>query len=86
MSAVEMWILGGMCVAIAASFGFAWRVSASANGVSKELSEYKLLVATQFATISFLRDVESRTLERLRHIDEKLDRLIDRAIDEGNGR
>ena len=84
--ALLTWLFGTIAAALAASFGYTYtcqRVnSTSASGVARELAIYKVEVAKDFATIAHLREVEHTTLDRLNHMDGKLDRLIERLIPE----
>lgn len=41
-----------------------------------ELANYKLIVATSFVSVPYLKDVEGRIMAHLEKIDHKIDRVI----------
>lgn len=43
------------------------------------LSAFKLRVAETYATVAYLKDVESRVVTRLDKIDDKMDRVLERV-------
>jgi hypothetical protein len=47
------------------------------RALKEDLANYKLLVATGFASVSHLKDVESRIMANLEKIERKIDRVID---------
>lgn len=51
--------------------GFAIRIAMNAN---RALAEFKTEVAKEYASIKYLKDVETRILAHLDKIEEKLDR------------
>jgi hypothetical protein len=46
------------------------------RGLTTDLSNYKLTVATGFASIAYLKDVETRIMTHLEKIEHKIDRVI----------
>lgn len=51
-----------------------WR---AINSIRDDLSAYKLKVSEQFATTEHLKSVETRLVEALEGINERLDKLLD---------
>lgn len=49
----------------------------------EDFSAFKLEVAKTYATISYLKDVETRLGSQLNSLDRKLDRLLERRADHG---
>jgi hypothetical protein len=47
------------------------------RGLKDELANYKLLVATSFVSVSYLKDVEGRIMAHLEKIEKKIDRVIE---------
>ena len=47
------------------------------QALKDELANYKLLVATSFVSVSYLRDVEDRIMGHLEKIEKKIDRMIE---------
>jgi hypothetical protein len=47
------------------------------RGLKDELANYKLLVATSFVSVSYLKEVEARIMAHLDKIEKKIDRVID---------
>jgi hypothetical protein len=47
------------------------------RSLTTDLANYKLTVATGFASISHLKDVETRIMAHLEKIDQKIDRVIE---------
>ncbi|MGI8524629.1 MAG: hypothetical protein ACR2K5_00335 [Pseudolabrys sp.] len=47
------------------------------RGLKDELANYKLLVATGFASVSHLKEVETRIMAHLEKIEHKIDRVIE---------
>lgn len=45
--------------------------------VRDDLANYKLIVATSFASVSYLKDVEGRIMAHLEKIEKKIDRVIE---------
>jgi hypothetical protein len=52
------------------------------TALRSELADYKLVVATTYASQGYLRDVEMRLIGHLSKIEEKLDRLVEGKIKE----
>jgi hypothetical protein len=48
------------------------------RALTTDLANYKLTVATSFASIAYLKDIENRIMNQLQKIDEKVDRLTER--------
>ncbi|MBN9568212.1 MAG: hypothetical protein J0H79_11475 [Alphaproteobacteria bacterium] len=48
------------------------------QSLTTDLANYKLNVATSFASIAYLKDIENRIMSQLQKIDEKVDRLSER--------
>jgi len=48
---------------------------AAAVRIHDELSDYKLAVAKDYASVGYLKDVEARLQSHLNRIEEKIDRL-----------
>jgi MFS superfamily sulfate permease-like transporter len=77
------WVGIGVTVALAI-FGFILRTykekideaKATASKAREELSEYKLVVAEKYASIPYLKDVESRILTAITDMSKRLDRLV----------
>ncbi len=51
------------------------------KAVKDELAAYKLHVATNYASLLAVKDVEGRLTAYLIKIEAKLDRMVDRALD-----
>jgi hypothetical protein len=47
------------------------------RGLKDELANYKLLVATSFVSVAYLKEVESRIMAHLEKIEKKIDRVIE---------
>jgi hypothetical protein len=47
------------------------------RALKDDLANYKLLVATGFASVSHLKEVEARIMTNLEKIERKIDRVID---------
>jgi hypothetical protein len=54
----------------------------SIQTLTSDLQNYKLTVATSFASIAYLKDIENRIMNQLQKIDEKVDRLSERRAPE----
>ena len=67
---------------IAGLIVFTYRAHARVGEVQHQLDAYKVEVAEKYATIGYLRDVESRIADHLRIIEKKLDRWIEGGRDE----
>jgi hypothetical protein len=52
-------------------------VDNSLRGLKDELANYKLLVATNFVSVTSLKEVESRIMAHLEKIEKKIDRVIE---------
>jgi hypothetical protein len=52
-------------------------VDKALRGLKDELASYKLLVATSFVSVSYLKDVEGRIMAHLKKIEKKIDRVIE---------
>jgi hypothetical protein len=77
ITAIELPALGGLF----------WLLQAHRTAVERELKAlrddlvaFKLHVATGYASIVYLKDVESRLTAHLLKIEAKLDRVVDRAL------
>jgi hypothetical protein len=77
ITAIELPALGGLF----------WLLQAHRAAVERELkalrddlAAFKLHVATGYASIVYLKDVESRLTAHLLKIEAKLDRVVDRAL------
>lgn len=47
------------------------------RALKDDLANYKLLVATNFVSVSYLKDVETRIMSHLEKIEQKIDRVIE---------
>ncbi|MFN0190949.1 MAG: hypothetical protein ACKVP5_03080 [Aestuariivirga sp.] len=47
------------------------------RALKDDLANYKLLVATNFVSVSYLKDVETRIMTHLEKIEHKIDRVIE---------
>lgn len=47
--------------------------------VRDDLAAFKLKVAETYATVAYLKDVESRVVTRLDKLDGKIDRVLERV-------
>lgn len=47
------------------------------RALKDDLANYKLLVATNFVSVSYLKDVETRIMTHLEKIEQKIDRVIE---------
>jgi len=77
ITAIELPALGGLF----------WLLQAHRTAVDRELktlrddlAAFKLHVATGYASIVYLEDVENRLTAHLLKIEAKLDRVVDRAL------
>ena len=74
------WIDFVQLVAVPA-FGFAiflaWKAHNRAEAACEDLQEFKVTVARDYASITYLKDVESRLTAHLVRIEDKLD-VVDR--------
>lgn len=52
-------------------------VDSALRGLRDELANYKLLVATSFVSVAYLKDVEVRIMAHLDKIEKKIDRVIE---------
>lgn len=52
-------------------------VDNSLRGLKDELANYKLLAATNFVSVTSLKEVESRIMAHLEKIEKKIDRVIE---------
>jgi len=52
-------------------------VDKALRGIRDDLANYKLLVATNFVSVAYLKEVETRIMAHLEKIDQKIDRVIE---------
>ncbi|MBS4048178.1 MAG: hypothetical protein KG075_17665 [Alphaproteobacteria bacterium] len=64
----------------------AWSARVKAEDAEARLSAFQIEVAQKYASVAYLKDVESRLLQSLAKVEssvEKLDAKIDRLLDRG---
>ena len=54
------------------------------RALKDDLANYKLLVATGFASVSHLKEVETRIMAHLEKIEHKIDRVIEQRYPRGD--
>ena len=52
-------------------------IDTAMRALKDDLANYKLLVATGFASVSHLKEVETRIMAHLEKIEHKIDRVIE---------
>ena len=55
------------------------------KALATEIAEHKLHVATNYVSVGYLKDVETRITVHLLKIETKLDRMVDRALGAQHG-
>jgi len=82
------WMEWVQLIAIPA-FGFmslwCWRLMTQIDKVASNLNEYKLAVAKEYASVTYLKDVEQRLVHQLEQMNSKLDRLVKYEMRNGDG-
>lgn len=91
--ALAAWASIGLAL-IMTIFGFVLRTykekideaKTEAVAARKELSEYKLVVAEKYASIAYLKDVESRILSAITDMTKRFDQFVADYHDTRQGR
>ncbi|MCB1501363.1 MAG: hypothetical protein KDK07_16520 [Bauldia sp.] len=78
---LQWWI---SVIEIPALVGLFWLVQSyktagdkAIESIREEVSEFKLHVATNYASLAYLKDVEARLVQHLLKIEAKLDRVVE---------
>ncbi len=86
------WIWWITAIELPALGGLFWLLQAHRTAVERELkalrddlAAFKLHVATTYASIVYLKEVEARLTAHLTKIEAKIDRMVDRALGAPHG-